>query len=214
MIYGSEVQRYQLVSPIRRILYPHRNNRPLQETLIKERYPQAWAYLTRNRDLLAARGSLRRTGGRFFELIWPRDESWLRKPKLLIRDLAPRTAFALDQQGNTFIVGGTAVVPEHSEMLLPLLAYLNSSVVNALVKRTTPQFRGDFQKFEPQHIQGIPVLDRIVLDPEFSERLAHLANSVIAARLQERESVAVEIEGSIDAIVSEAAQERGIAIEA
>lgn len=213
VVYGSEVQRYQLISPARRILYPHRNNRPLQETLIQQRYPQAWAYLTRNRDLLAARGSLRRTGGRFFELIWPRDESWLRKPKLLIRDLAPRTAFALDQQGTTFIVGGTAVVPEHPEMLLPLLAYLNSSVVNALVKRTTPQFRGDFQKFEPQHIQGIPILDRIVQDSEFSERLAHLANSVIAARLQERESVAVEVEGIIDAIVSEAAQERGIAIE-
>jgi hypothetical protein len=73
----------------------------------------------RNRDLLASRASLIKSGGKWYELIWPRDEAWLRRPKLLIRDLAPRTAFALDQRGGTFLVGGTAVVPQQPEFSLP-----------------------------------------------------------------------------------------------
>lgn len=214
VVYGSEVQRYQYVQPVRRLLYPYRGGRPLQESVVQERYPNAWAYFLRNRELLAARGSLKRTGGRFFELIWPRDETWLRRPKLLIRDLAPRTAFALDQQGTTFIVGGTAVVPEQPDLLLPLLGYLNSSVVNGLVKRTTPQFRGDFQKFEPQHIQGIPVLDRITEDSDFSDHLAALTTDVISARIQEQEAAALELEAKIDAMISEVARERGLNIDA
>lgn len=65
-----------------------------------------------------------------------------------------------DESGGIFIVGGTAVVPERDDLLLPLMVYLNSSSVNTLVRRSTPQFRGNFQKFEPQHLQPIPVLNR------------------------------------------------------
>ncbi len=73
-------------------------------------------------------------------------------------------------------------MPQDSDLLLPLLAYLNSSVIDTLVRRTTPQFRGDFQKFEPQHLQAIPVLNRLIDDASFGAKLAKLATDVIAAR--------------------------------
>jgi hypothetical protein len=212
-VYGSEVQRYEILQPGRRLLYPYRRNRVLPEGELQTRFPNAWSYFVRNRDLLAARASLKKSGGKWYELVWPRDETWLRRPKLLIRDLAPRTAFALDQRGSTFIVGGTAVVPEQPDILLPLLAYLNSSVIDALVRRTTPQFRGDFQKFEPQHIQSIPVLDSVIEDQRLSEQLGSLAIEVISARGKGNENEALQLESQIDSLVRHAASNRGIRLE-
>jgi methylase of polypeptide subunit release factors len=212
VVFGSEVQRYQVVRAARRLLYPYRSGIVLPDGDLEIRFPNVWAYFMRNRELLAARSSMKQSGGKWYELVRPRDENWLRRPKLLIRDLAPRTAFALDQQGNTFIVGGSAVVPQDTDLLLPLLAYLNSSVIDGLVRRTTPQFRGDFQKFEPQHIQSIPVLDRLVEDTRFTLRLASLASDVVMFRAREIENEAVSREKQIDDLIKTVAGDRGIAL--
>ncbi|MEF2549266.1 N-6 DNA methylase [Aurantimonas sp. E1-2-R+4] len=210
VIYGSEVRRYENLRPAKRLLYPYRGNNVISEGEMEFQLPNTWAYFMRNRELLASRASLSKSGGKWYELVWPRDETWLKRPKLLIRDLAPRTAFALDQLGRTFIVGGTAVVPEDPDLLLPLLAYLNSDVVNGLVRRTTQQFRGDFQKFEPQHIQGIPILDRILEDEAFALQISSLAADVITAAAQGSENEAAAKERDIDALIRLAISDRGI----
>jgi hypothetical protein len=143
---------------------------------------------------------------RWYELVRRRDEEWLRRPKLLIRDLAPEISFAADESGEVFIVGGTAVTPQQEELLFPLLAYLNSSHVNALVQRTTPEFRGSFQKFEPQHLQSIPVLKRLLEDQAFSGQLDELARIASAATGTARSEAA----GAIDAAIETAMREAGI----
>jgi hypothetical protein len=149
-------------------------------------------------------------GGRFYELIWPRDEAWLRSPKLMIRDLAPSTAFAVDIAGRVFLVGGTCVVPENPELLLALMAYLNSSTIDRLVRQTTPQFRGSFQKFEPQHIQTIPVLDRLLEDAALIEQLAALARTIVDS--EEGSAARKEAERQVDTIVHDVAAQRGVVV--
>lgn len=211
-VYGSQVKRYENIVTSARLLYPYRNNIPMSESELLQKFPRAWDYFSRNRNILGARASLKKSNGRFYELVWPRDETWLRRPKLLIRDLAPTTAFAIDPAGRVFLVGGTAVVPEDSELLFPLMAYLNSSVVNSLVKQTTPQFRGDFQKFEPQHIQGIPILDRLLQDTGLSEELGFLAETVVET--EELSDARRDLEGRIDDLIRSAVQERGIGVSA
>jgi hypothetical protein len=146
VVFGSEVQRYDVVRGVRKILYPYRDGIGLSEGELMSRYPNVYAYLLRNRDLLAARSSMQQSGGKWFELVRPRDANWLARPKLLIRDLAPQTSFSLDQSGSTFLVGGTAIIPNDPDFLLPLLAYLNSRTIDQLLKRKTPHFRGSFQK--------------------------------------------------------------------
>lgn len=215
VVYGSEVKRYRLVRSTKRLLYPYRKNVPIPETELQSRYPNIWSYVVRNRDLLASRASLRKSGGKFYELVWPRDETWLRSPKLLIRDLAPRTAFAPDLDG-TFLVGGTAVILENREFLMALLAYLNSAVIDGLIRRTTPQFRGNFQKFEPQHLLGVPVLDRLVEDQNFSGQLAALAARIVGRGGVDEGDVAAqrEDEKAIDTLIAQAANDRGLHLDA
>ena len=181
VVYGAEVQKYEKVSFNKYLLYPYIRGTVLSEPEMQLRYPQTYKYLQNYREILSARSSISASGLRWYELVRRRDEDWLRRPKLLIRVLAPETSFAVDPDGNVFIVGGTAVMPEQEELLFPLLAYLNSRYINSLVRRTTPQFRGNFQKFEPQHLQGIPVLLRLVEDLEFARQLGELAQEAVAA---------------------------------
>lgn len=179
VIYGAEVRKYDLVQPRKYLLYPYANGTALSEGEIELRYPQTYRYLLNYRDILSARTSIMASGLHWYELVRRRDEDWLRRPKLLIRDLAPETSFAIDDKGRVFIVGGTAVIPEQEELLFPLLGYLNSSAVNALVRRTTPQFRGSFQKFEPQHLQKIPVLKRLIEDNILADQIGEAARELV-----------------------------------
>jgi hypothetical protein len=162
VVFGSELARFTEVQPIRRLLYPYRSGRAISEIELRERYPRAQEYLWAYRDILAARSSLRGTGAGYYELIRPRDERWLRRPKLLIRDLAPATAFAADVKGAAFLVGGTAVAPADPDHTLPLLAYLNSPLISRFAERQAPAFRGDFFKFEPGVLGAIPVLNAVI----------------------------------------------------
>jgi methylase of polypeptide subunit release factors len=211
VVYGSDVQSYDIVSATKLLVYPYRDGVLLSQAEFQERYPRTLAYLLRYRDALASRASILGSK-RWYELVRPRDEEWLRQPKLLIRDLAPRTSFAVDPVGEVFLVGGTAVVPSRPELLTPLLAYLNSRTVDALVRRTTPHFRGSFQKFEPQHIQRIPILRRVVDDEDFAEMLATLAREAIAARQNDDEAAFREHESSIDRLLREAFAAQGITV--
>jgi len=207
VVFGTELQRYSLTSPSRRLLYPYRNNVALTETELKARYPRAYEYFYAYRDLLSARSSLKGTGANYYELIRPRDERWLRCPKLLIRDLAPATAFAVDARGTSFIASGTAVVPANPELCLPLCAYLNSQVVNSLVKQQTPSFRGDFQKFEPGVLSAIPVLGPVAEDESVAGQLREMA--MIRMNFAEGSVAATLIERDIDMFLLDLASSLG-----
>ncbi|MBA3356835.1 MAG: hypothetical protein H0U18_13035 [Pyrinomonadaceae bacterium] len=204
VVFGSDIQKYDVVNANRLIIYPYRNNTAIQESVIKEDYPRAFEYLSKYKDVLAARGSISASRLSWYELVRKRDERWLTSPKLVIRDLATETSFAIDPTGNTFLVGGTAVVPADSELLFPLLAYLNSSIVNQYLRQITPEFKGGFQKFEPQHLQQIPVLTRLMTDDEFTHRLSSEVRRIIDAEVHSNEDERIAAERTIETILREA----------
>ena len=209
VVYGAEVRKYEIVQYDKYLIYPYVNGSVISEGEIAARYPQTHRYLQAYREILASRTSIGDTGLRWYELVRRRDEEWLRRPKLLIRDLAPETAFAADPLGEVFMVGGTAVSPETEDHLFPLLGYLNSKAVTSLMRRVTPQFRGNFQKFEPQHLQRIPVLLRVVEDQALMENLGGLARLATSADASQKLVVAE----AIDQLVVEIMVEAGIELE-
>jgi methylase of polypeptide subunit release factors len=208
LVFGSELGRSTEVKPVRRLLYPYRAGQAISELELRERYPRAQEYLWAYRDILAARASLRGTGAEHYELIRPRDERWLRRPKLLIRDLAPATAFAADTNGTAFLVGGTAVVPADPDQTLSLLAYLNSPLISRFAERQAPTFKGDFYKFEPGVLSAIPVLSAVIESDEVMEQLAILAQRRLDVELSGEDAMVIEI--AIDDLVARTAQSAGI----
>jgi hypothetical protein len=118
-----------------------------------------------------------------------------------MRDLAITTAFALDDLGSTFLVGGTAVVPNDSTVLKPLLAYLNSVLANWYLTPMTPSFKSEFQKFEPQHLSKIPVLTDVADNGATQQELAALVDAAIEAREVENLGVYDKARQSIDRLL-------------
>jgi hypothetical protein len=207
VVFGTEIQRYDLTSASNFLLYPYRRGVVIEEQELREKYPMAWEYLTRYREDLAARGSLSKMGGRWYELIWKRDEAWLDRPKLLIRDLVLEMAFAVDPGGSTYLVGGTAVVPADPTYLWPLLGYLNSSVVGEYLRQSTPAFRGGFQKIEPRHLDNVPVPFVFTSDSAEARELGNLAQRAAEAKVAQRFDVVRDAEARIEEIVATAIEE-------
>ncbi len=201
VVFGSDIQRYDLLRSDQRLLYPYINERVITEADLKERFPKVYGYLLAYQSLLTNRSSIAAGGLRWYELVRRRDETWLSRPKLVTRDLATQTSFALDDTGEVFLVGGTAVVPSDPEFALPLLAYLNSMIASEYLTHLTPAFRGAFVKFEPQHLSRLPV-PRFLVDLDATAvRLGELAQQMIEARLarQDARSIESEIEDLIAA---------------
>jgi hypothetical protein len=202
VVFGSEIQRYDLVSTERRLIYPYRNGQTIGEPELRTEFPRTYAYLNRYREFLIDRSSISQGGLKWYELVRKRDENWLGARKLLIRDLATEPSFALDDLGATYLVGGTAVVPADQSLLLPLLGYLNSKLTHEYLAQITPSFKRGFQKFEPQHLQQIPVLRRVIENEETSARLGDLATNALTAHVKGEESAHAEAVRAIDDFIS------------
>lgn len=181
--FGSDIRKNEPVRAANYLIYPYRNNSVITEVELKENYRNTYRYLLRYKNALVGRASIKAGNLKWYELVRKRDSEWLSQPKLLIRDLALETSFSIDQSGNNYLVGGTAVVPIESDIMLPLLSYLNSQLVNQYIRQVTPSFRGGFQKFEPQHLQKIPVLKRVLdLDDTLSLLLGSEALTMLEAK--------------------------------
>ncbi len=107
----------------------------------------AWNYFLQYKQFLKSRSGVSEGNKEWYEARAPENMSaWLSAPKLLMRDLALKTSFAVDPNGAVFLIGGTAVVPKDPNLLLPLLAYLNSGLINWFLSPLTPGFRSEFQR--------------------------------------------------------------------
>jgi hypothetical protein len=200
-IYGSDIRRYQPLSSSRHIVYPYVNNEPLSEHELKSDFPEASRYLNAYRDLLARRPSSQHSGQRWYELVRRRDISWLNKPKLLIRDLATRTSFTIDPLGELYLVGGTAVIPADSNILRPLLGFLNSRLINWYLSAVTPSFRAGFQKYEPQHLLSIPVPTSLRDDSNVQAQLEELVHRIVQSASINDQDECDRIDIEIDSLV-------------
>jgi hypothetical protein len=161
-----------------------------------------WNYFSKYKQLLQSRSGISDGSKDWYELVRPRDERWLSAPKLVMRDLALKTSFAIDPNGTVFLIGGTAIVPENPDLLLPLLAYLNSGLINWFLSPLTPGFRSEFQKYEPQHLSRLPVLKALLEDTELQNILSRLATAGLEARQAEDERTFQKISFEIDSRLS------------
>jgi type I restriction-modification system DNA methylase subunit len=181
VIYGSDIRRYDNITDTKTyIIYPYRYNKAIPESDIKSKYPKTYEYFTYYNGLLKSRSSV--TSKLWYELSSKRNETWLDSKKLLIRDLAPKTSFAIDSVSGIYLIGGTAIIPQDENLLLPLLAYLNSEIANWFLSKISSTFKSSFQKFEPQNLSRMPIPIEVINDHSCIEKLSELASKVIESK--------------------------------
>lgn len=205
--FGADLRRYDRVQPSLYLIYPYDNGVPIEEDILEQKYPRAYRYLREYEDVLKARYDVVPPQGtrRWYELSRHREEGWLAAPgKLVMKDLATRPSFALDELG-TFLIGGTAIVPADPQVTRVLLGYMNSSTVAWYLEGTLPAFRGRFKKVEPQHLTRIPIPKVLLQAGEQSYEMLQLVNAALAATRDGDGERLRDVEERIDALADKIA---------
>jgi hypothetical protein len=199
VVYGSEIQRYDIVQAKKYLIYPYEEGAPITQEILKQKYPNMLRYLLYYKSLLEMRSGVADSRKHWYELYRERNEGWLGARKLLSRDLATEPSFALDDDGSTFIVKGTAIVVRDQEYTEVFLGYVNSKFSGWYLGQVSSSFRAGFQKFEPQHIDKLPVPRVLVEDDQFRGTIYELVREATQAKADQNFALQRKAEEQIDA---------------
>lgn len=205
LVKGRELRRFTALPPRKVILFPYEVNDGTAVLIPPERlrreFPAAWDYLERNRAALLRREHARWQGADYYKYARSQALDVMAAPKLLTADLVDRMAFSGDRGGRLYMLGGAAggygLLPARPELAEPLLALLNSTLLEWLLRPpglSTP-FRGGWFSCESRFIARLPIR----LPPGAAE-LAELATLVqrLAAAYEKLYAEAAELPSDAD----------------
>ncbi|HEX8129913.1 MAG TPA: Eco57I restriction-modification methylase domain-containing protein [Pyrinomonadaceae bacterium] len=226
LIKGGDSKRYYLTRTNRLILFPYARARDSQaalisESILREQYPLTWTYLSDNKSYLENREHGKMRGAKWYGYIYPKALDVMPLPKIFTPDIAPQSAFSLDETGEVFFTGGVAggygilVLPDYSRAYV--LGLLNSKLLEWFVHQTATSMRGGWYSYEARFIRGLPIRTinfSDAADRARHERMVSLVEGMLAAKRQlagagteaERnlyERKCAAIDAQIDALVYE-----------
>jgi len=167
---------------------------------IEDRFPKAWKYLCKHEKELRRRENDRYAKEASEQHLWygatyPRGLDHYFAPKLVVQLLSRRNSFVLDERGDfVFQAGGKGggvygIAPSKDVgSVRALLAFLNSKVVDFLLKETSSVYGGRYYSYADQFLKDLPIPDQIVNSRSseakdlsgMAERLADATEKLVA----------------------------------
>jgi hypothetical protein len=160
---GREIKRYRILPSRKVVIVPYgvQNGRAvlMPETEIRHRFPLLHRYLTENKEYLAAREKGRFRGPDWFQYGRQQNIDLMLLPKILVPDIADRASFAWDEDGSYAFTSGYGITLQADVRESPkyVLALLNSSLLDFLLKRVSTPMRGGFFRYFTQFISQLPI---------------------------------------------------------
>lgn len=189
IVKGSQMKRFAPLPPRKVVLVPYAIEDDVATVIpprrFKEEYPKVWQYLMRNRRALEARERGRMKGDDWYAYIYPKNLTLFRHRKLLTADMADRMNFSFDEDGAFHLLGGAAggygLLPAKEEYAAPLLALLNSTLLEWMLRPPgfSSPFRGGWFSCEARFINLLPI--RFPAAKKDMEALGSLATRAVEA---------------------------------
>src|SRR5579859_2919391 len=151
------------------VFYPYSEGLPkiASEDELQQYLPNYYAtVLLPAKESLASRKSLKREELDWWELIWPRSWQARAEPKIVSKYFGGNRSFALDRTGSFVVVVGHAWLLQDApkeanltahEVQLATLAYLNSSVTEALLEYISIQVSGGQFDLSNKYVENLPI---------------------------------------------------------
>ncbi|MFF0229129.1 Eco57I restriction-modification methylase domain-containing protein [Micromonospora sp. NPDC005254] len=164
---GRDVRGFRILSGAKLMLFPYRRTsdefKLLSEEELQE-FPNAWAYLSRNKEALGTRiwfnKSATELSGKWYGLMYLERAPFFERSHLLTPCLSDVANFA-QGNGNLFATGtaGVAgVAPRPGSVdIRYLLALLNSKALSVFATENSPMFQGGYRKFSTPYLKALPV---------------------------------------------------------
>jgi uncharacterized protein (DUF433 family)/type I restriction-modification system DNA methylase subunit len=189
IVKGAEMKRFTPLPPRKVILFPYTvasgQPRLLTAKELADVAPLTWKYLLANKTALERREKGRFKGPAWYQYGRSQALDVVSQPKLLTADLADRMAFSMDTTGDLYILGGAAggygLLPAKPECAAPLLALLNSKLLEWMLRPPgfSSPFRGGWFSCEARFINLLPI--RFPKTAKEMEALATLALRAVEA---------------------------------
>ena len=184
---GKEIKAYSIQPSGKVVIIPYTNSNGRTELIsaaaYADKYPRTWNYLSANRKYLEAREGGRMKHSGWYGFIYPKNLEVMTAPKILVPDIADRTAFAYDEKGEFAFTSGYGIIlkPEVKESPKYVLGLLNSQLLDWYWKRVSTPLRGGFYRYFSQFIQQLSI--RPIDFGSASERAEHDALAVLVERI-------------------------------
>lgn len=168
---GQDIKRYADLSTNLYVIYPHEINdigktKPIEESVLKSRYPLVYEYLLNFKDLLQIKKVKYKTNPtHWYALHRSREIKMFKSEKLITPQLQNYPNFTYDNQETYSDAGGYNLIPNTStsQYIHAYLAILNSSLMWYFIKNTSSEFSGGFFYFKTKYIEpfGLPDMNLI-----------------------------------------------------
>lgn len=146
------------------VFYPFEADKAVDEVGLQKRYPATWAYLHTKREVLSARGPVRKGSTAWWRPERPREPRFMRRPKIVTPHLSLTPRFAVDIRGRYAVSRSPFLVAKQRgddelTLLCFFCAVLNSSVVGWYLNVFSPKYASGYNRIESNLLRTIPVPD-------------------------------------------------------
>lgn len=165
---GNEIERYKIVQPKARVIYPYSEGDGgapilLSETELRTRYPNIYTHLLAHKDSLQKRMDSRKyyaLGENWYCHVRPGNFHHIHSKKLLFKGIDTRSSVGLLAEGNAFSGANCPgiileTLGEHS--LYYILGLLNSKVIAYHLRKVCPAKLGGYTRFNSSNITETPI---------------------------------------------------------
>ncbi len=167
LLSGSEVKRYVEPSTNKYLLIPYDLNSKIPKLftvdILKSRFPNAWAYFSRNETFLRTREAKKMDTEEWYAYNYPKNLDRQKTPKLAVAQTVPELRLTIDTDGkfalNNVRVNGISLRSDSKFSLIYLLGLLNSKAANFYFKRIAKPKDNGFYEANKQFIAPIPIPD-------------------------------------------------------
>jgi len=156
---GRDVERWRISWDGRYIIYPYDS----QGNLINlDEYPNLSKYLHKFYDKLQGRkldGKYIEEWGKGWYSLWrERDPNLLSKPKIITPRISDINRFALDENGDFYIMDScVAIIPKKSVDMKYLLGILNSKLMFLIITKMSTFVQGRYYSFTRVYLERLPI---------------------------------------------------------
>jgi adenine-specific DNA-methyltransferase len=178
------------------VFYPYTTGLPplRNEEDLSAQVPTFYAeVLLPAKPALESRRSLIREQLNWWDLIWPRNWQHGPAPKLVSKYFGDTRPFAFDGTGDYVVVVGHAwlrrkgeveVAITDAELYLAMIAYLNSSIVSALLEYLSVQISGGQFDLSNKFLTNLPVLNIAKINEAHLVQLVRIGRELTEGRLE------------------------------
>lgn len=186
---GREIKRYQILASGKMSIIPYHieNGRAVLNSpkLMRDEHPLTSSYLAENKAFLENREKGKMKGAEWYAFVYPKNIDLMKQSKILIPDIADRSQFAFDENGEYSFTSGYGITLKNDSKLslMYVLGLLNSKLLEYYLKRVSTPMRGGFFRFFTQFMERIPIRTIDFNNP--TEKSQHEKMAVLVSQMLE-----------------------------